>query len=117
MKKENKKKKWKIVFSKDVLKKFEDIPDDVAEEFEKLIIGFKTGKLDPTKIGHPIDWIELDARLKCPKCKSEDVEWLLDKNSNEVTFHCLKCNEGFWMTINEYKKAVKKNPDGIISST
>ena len=117
MKKENKKKKWKIVFSKDVLKKFEDIPDDVAEEFEKLIIGFKTGKLDPTKIGHPIDWIELDARLKCPKCKSEDVEWLLDKNSNEVTFHCLKCNEGFWMTINEYKKAVKKNPDCIISSS
>ena len=42
------------------------------------------------------------------------VEWLLDKNSNEVTFHCLECSEGFWMTIKEYGNAIKKNPDCII---
>ena len=114
MKKDNNKKKWKVAFSDDVLKKFEEMPDDVSEKFEKLIVGFKIGKLDPTKIGRPVDWIELDVRLKCPKCKSNDVEWLLDKNSNEVTFHCLGCSEGFWMTIKEYKNAIKKNPDCII---
>jgi len=114
MKKENKKKKWKVVFSENVLNSFEDIPDAVSEEFEKLIKGFKTGKLNPTKIGQPVDWIELKLKLKCPECKSKDVEWLLDKNSNEVTFHCLKCTERFWMTFDEYKNAVKKNPDCII---
>lgn len=114
MKKKDDKKKWKVTFSEEVLKKFEDIPDDVSEEFEKIIKGFKTGKLNPTKVGQPVDWVELDIKLKCPKCKSENVEWLLDKNSNEVTFHCLKCSEGFWMTIDEYTRAVKKNPDCII---
>ena len=109
MKKENSKKKWKIVFSEDVLKKFKDLPDDIADEFEKLILGFKTGKIDPTKIGSPIDWVELDVKLKCLECESENVEWLLDKNSDEVTFHCLKCNEGFWMTFDKYKRVVKKS--------
>src|SRR3989344_4736564 len=114
MKKEENKKKWKVTFSDEVLEKFKEIPDNIVEEFEKIIKGFKTGELDPTKIGQPIDWIELKVKLKCPKCKSKNVEWLLDKNSNEVTFHCLKCSEGFWMTINEYKKAIKKNPDCTI---
>lgn len=111
---DNNEKKWKVEFSDEVLKKFEDIPDDVSEEFEKLIKGFKTGELDPTKIGEPVDWIELKIKLRCPSCDSKDVEWLLDKNSNEVTFHCLKCSEGFWMTKQEYEKAIKKNPDCII---
>jgi len=107
-------KKWKVEFSDEVLRKFKDLPDEVSEEFEKLILGFKKGKIDPTKIGQPVHWIELDIKLKCPKCKSKDVEWLLDKNSNEVTFNCLKCNEDFWMTKEEYENAVKKNPDCII---
>ena len=45
---------------------------------------------------------------------SKNVEWLLDKNSKEVTFHCLKCSGGFWMTFDEYKQAINKNPDCII---
>lgn len=114
MKKNKKKKKWKVTFSDEFLKKFEDIPDNVAEEFEKLIKGFKTGKIDPTKVGKPIDWIELGIKLKCPKCKSKNVEWLLDKNSNEITFHCLKCSESFWMTSKDYKSAIRKNPDCVI---
>jgi len=114
MKKENNKKKWEVKFSKEVLKKFENLPDDVSEEFEKLIIGIKTGKIDPTKISQPIDWVELKVKLKCPKCESKDVEWLLDKNSNEVTFHCLSCSDGFWMTKKEYENAIKTNQDCII---
>ena len=108
MKKSNNKKKWKVTFSEEVLKKFEDMPDDVSEEFEKLIKGFKTGKLNPAKVGQPIDWVNLQIKLKCPKCESKDVEWLLDKNSNEITFHCLKCSEGFWMMYKEYENAIKK---------
>jgi len=110
-----KKKKWKVMVSENVLKKFKDIPDNVADEFEKLILGFKTGKIDPTKIGSPVDWVKLDIKLICPKCNSKEVEWLLDKNSNEVTFNCLKCDESFWMTFNEYKRAIKRNPQNIIS--
>lgn len=115
--KEEKNKKWKVVFSEEVLRKFKDIPDNVAEEFEKIIKGFKTGKLDPTKIGQPVDWIELNVKLKCPICKNEDVEWLLDRNTKEVDFHCLKCNESFWMTIDEYRNAIDKNPDCIIHNS
>ena len=113
MKKEEKK-KWKVTFSDEVLEKFKEIPDNVAEEFEKIIKGFKTGELDPTKIGQPINRIELKVKLRCPECKSKNVEWLLDKNSKEVTFHCLKCSGGFWMTFDEYKQAINKNPDCII---
>lgn len=115
MKKEkNNKNKWEVKFSKEFLDKIEDIPDDIAQEIEKIIIGFKTGKLDPTTFGTPINWVELDIRLKCPECKSNNVKWLLDRNSNEVTFRCLKCKEGFWMTHKEYKNAIKKYPKDII---
>lgn len=109
------KKKWKIKFSEEVLKKVDSMPDKVYEKFEKIIKGLKTGKLDPKKIGQPVDWIILKIKLKCPECNSREVEWLLDKNSNEVTFYCLKCREYFWMTYEEYKSAIKRNPDKIIS--
>ncbi len=112
MKKENK--KWKVKFSKEVLRKSQEMLDEVYEKFEEIIKGFKTGKLDPKKVGHPIDWIELKIKLECPECKSNKVEWLLDKNSDEVTFHCLKCGESFWMTHKEYKDAIKRNPDKIV---
>ena len=114
MKKDKKNKKWKVKFSEEAVRKLKDIPDDVYEEFEKMVKGFKEGKLDPKKVGQPIKWVELKIKLKCPDCKSNNVEWLLDKNSNEVTFHCLKCSESFWMTYEEYKKAVKRNPDKIV---
>lgn len=110
-----KNKKWKVEFSEDFTKKLDKVPDDVYEKFEEIIKGFKTGKLDPRKVGKPIKWAKLKVKLKCPECKSNSVEWLLDKNSNEVTFHCLKCSESFWMTHGEYKKAVKRNPDKIVS--
>jgi len=90
------------------------MPDEVYEEFAKIVKGFKTGKIDPKKIGQPVDWAELDIKLVCPECKSNKVEWLLDKNSDEVTFHCLKCTESFWMTYKEYKDTVKRNPEKII---
>ena len=114
MNKENKNKEWKVKFSEEVIRKIDDMPNDVYEEFVKIVKGFKTGKLNPKKVGQPINWVELDVKLKCPKCKSNNVEWLLDKNSNEVTFHCFKCSESFWMTYEEYKDAVKRNPDKII---
>ena len=97
MKKENK--KWKVTFSEEVMRKSKDLPDDAYEEFTKIIRGFKTGELDPKKIGQPIDWVELNLKLECPECESKNVEWLLDKNSNEVDFHCLKCDESFWIPI------------------
>lgn len=112
MKKENK--KWKVEFSEEVLKKSQEMPDEVYEKFEEIIEGFKTGELDPKKVGQPVDWIELNIKLKCPECESNDVEWLLDKNSDEVTFHCLKCSESFWMTHEEYKGAIKRNPNKIV---
>ena len=114
IKKEIKNKKWKVKFSEEVIRKSKDMPDEVYEEFERIIKGFKTGKLDPKKVGQPINWVELDLKLKCPKCKSNKVEWLLDKNSDEVTFHCLKCSKSFWMTHEEYNSAVRRNPDKII---
>lgn len=110
-----KNKKWKVKFSKDIIKKLDDMPDDAYKKFEKLIKGFKTGKLDPTKVGQPINWMKLKTKLKCPECQSNKVEWLLDKNSDEVTFHCLECSESFWMTHKEYKDAIKRNPDKIIN--
>ena len=112
MEKENK--KWKVEFSKNVTEKLGDLPDDAYDELVKVVKGFKEGKLDPKKIGQPMDLADLDTKLKCPKCDSEEVEWMLDKNSNEVDFHCLKCGECFWMTHNEYKDAIKRNPSQII---
>ncbi len=109
-------KKWEVKFSDTVLKDLEKMSDGDYEKFEKIIKGFKMGGLDPRKIGKPVAWIELYSKLKCPECKSNYVEWLLDKNSNEVDFHCLECNKSFWTTYDEYKKAVKRNPDKIIHS-
>lgn len=109
-----KNKKWKIKFSDRALKQIDDMPDKAYEKLEKFIKGIKTGSLNPKLIGHSIEWVELKTKLKCPKCKSSKVEWLLDKNSNIVDFHCSNCDETFWMTYKEYKKAVKRNPDKII---
>ena len=112
MKRKNK--KWKVVFSNEILSKIDKLPDKTYYQLTKLIKEFKTGGLDPRKIGKPVDWVELVIKLLCPKCKSKEVEWLLDKNSNEVDFHCLNCGESFWMTHKEYKSAIKRNPDSII---
>lgn len=107
------KKKWKVVASNEFMKKSKDLPDDVYEKLTDVIQCFKSGELDPEKVGEPIDFIELKIKLVCPECKSKDVEWLLDKNSDEVTFYCLNCSESFWMTYDEYKGAVTRNPDKI----
>ena len=107
-------KRYKVEFSEEVLKKFKDLPNNVHEEVEKIIKGFKSGKLDPAKVGRPMDLVALDKKLICPECDSRVVEWLLDKNSDEVTFHCLKCGESFWMTHKEYNDAIKRNPDKVI---
>lgn len=112
-----KNKKWNVSFSEEATKKLDDMPDDVYEELTKIVKGFQTGKLDPKKVGQPVDLVELQIKLICPECKSHKVEWLLDKNSDEVTFHCLNCNESFWMTYEEYKKAIEKNKDKIIDSS
>ena len=114
MNKKNKTKKWKAEFHENVLRKLEDVPDDVAEEFEKFVVGLKKGEINPKEIGHPVEWEELSIKLRCPSCRAYKVEWLLEKNSNEVTFHCLSCSESFWMTYEEYKNAIKKNQDCII---
>jgi hypothetical protein len=110
----NEKKEWKIEFSKEALKNVDKLPDEVYDKLSEVIKGFKEGKLDPTKIGQSVSFVELYEKLKCPECNSEEVEWLLDKNSEEVTFHCLKCSESFWMTHSEYKNAIKRNPDKLI---
>ena len=90
-----KNKKWKVAFSPEVVNKLKDMPDEVHQELERIIKGFKTGELDPKKLGQPVDYQELSVKLECPECTSKEVEWLLDKNSSEVTFHCLKCSESF----------------------
>ncbi len=107
-------KKWKVKFSKEAEKKLDDLPDDVYGELVEIIKGFKEGKLDPEEIGNPVDFKELKVKLKCPQCHSGNVEWILDKNSDEVDLHCLECNENFWMNHKEYKKTVKRNPDKIV---
>ena len=109
-------KKWKIEFSEEAMEQSKDLPDEVYGELSKIIKGLKEGKLDPTKIGQPSDWIDLDKKLKCPECHSENVEWLLDKNSNEVDFHCMECSESFWMSHEEYKITIERNPDKIVDS-
>jgi hypothetical protein len=106
--------KWKVVGSEKFMKQSKDLPEEVYEELTKVILGFKSGEIDPTKIGKPVDYIDLDIKLRCPSCGSYNVNWLLDKNSNEVDFHCLECDESFWMTYGEYKNAIKKNSDCII---
>jgi len=108
------KKKWKVEFSEEATKKLGDLPDDTYDELVKIVQGFKEGKLDPIKIGQPVNFVDLKIKLKCLECDSENVEWLLDKNSDEVTFHCIACGESFWMMHNEYKEAIKKNPKQII---
>jgi hypothetical protein len=109
--------KWKVNFSEEVKMKLDDIPDDVYEKFSKLVKGFESGELNPKMVGKPVDWVELEVKLKCPECKSDYVEWLLDKNSNEVDFSCLECDKSFWMTHEEYEKTVRKNPDKIAINT
>ena len=109
-----KNRRWKIEFSDQAKKKVDEMPDDVYPELEKIIKGFKTGKLNPMKLGKPIDWSQVKIKLICPECKTKKVEWLLDKNSKEVDFHCVNCSESFWMTYEEYKSAIKRNPDKII---
>lgn len=110
-----KNKKWKVKFSEEATKKSMNLPEKAYEELIKITQGFKEGRLDPRKIGQPMKIIGLKIKLKCPECKSEDVGWVLDKNCNEVYFHCLKCGESFWMTYKEYKQSIKRNPDKIVS--
>ncbi len=110
-----KNKQWKVAFSSEATKKLNEIPDEVHQELERIIKGFKTGKLNPKTLGQPVDYEELFVKLECPECTSKEVEWLLDKNSEEVTFHCLKCSESFWMTHEEYKGAVSRNKDKVIN--
>ena len=107
-------KKWNIEFSGKVLKKVNNLPDETYNELVKIVKGFKEGTLDPTKVGKSMDLKELNKKLKCSNCSSKDVEWFLDKNSNEVDFHCLECDESFWMTYKEYKRAIKNNPNKLI---
>lgn len=109
-----KNRKWKVKFSEEATRKLDALPDNVYNELIRLVKGLKEGKIDPIKMGRPVDWVELDLKLICPECNSNNVEWLLDKNSNEVTFHCFKCDESFWMTYKEYKVAIRKNPDKLI---
>ena len=112
--KNQKTRKWKVRFSNEVLRDFKNLPDDVSEEFEKIIVGFKTGEIDPLELGKQIDYHNLDIKLKCPDCNSNNVEWLLDKNSDEVDFNCFKCSKSFWMTYEEYKESIRKNQDKIV---
>ncbi|MFH1802275.1 MAG: hypothetical protein ABH864_02365 [archaeon] len=111
----SKNKKYNVTFSDEALKQIDSLPNDVYDKLAETLSGFKSGDLDPKKIGQPVDWIELDIKLICPECKSHNVEWLLDKNSGEVDFRCIDCSGSFWMTHKEYKEAVKNNPDKIIN--
>ena len=81
---------------------------------QSLDDAFKEFEIDPTKLGKPVDYQELEVKLKCPECNSGNVEWLLDKNSDEVDFNCLDCKKSFWMTYGEYREAVRRNEDKIV---
>ena len=54
------KKGYKIMSHPDIMKDMEDMPDDVAEELEKLFKGFKDGTIDPVDVGEPVDLKELE---------------------------------------------------------
>jgi len=105
---------WKVKFSDEVIKELDNLPDEVYDKLTEIVKGVKEGRLDPTKIGNPVDFIDLDKKLQCPKCDSKKVEWVLDKNSKDVIFNCFKCNECFWMTYSEHKNAIKRNSHKLV---
>ncbi len=105
-------KKFKVTTTEEFDKQFQNVPDEVAESIEKLIKGFKTGKINPKKVGTKLKQCEI--KLICESCDSKNVSWLLDKNSNEVYFTCKDCGKTYWMTLKEYNKAIKKFPECII---
>jgi len=108
------KKNFNVKYSKEVIEKLDDLSD---KDYNKIFKGIKelVKKLEKGENpGTPIDWIKPKNQLACNKCKSENVEWLLDRNSNEVDFSCYDCKNHFWMTLKDYENAVRNNPDCII---
>jgi hypothetical protein len=50
---------YKIFSHPDVMKDMEQVPDDVLEELDRIIVGLKNGTIDPSEIGEPVDMREL----------------------------------------------------------
>ncbi len=88
------------------------LPEEVQKSVEKLMQDLSEGKV----VGEKMDLIEPDVLMKCGKCGSEKVSWMLDKSDKEVYFNCLGCGDSFWMNEEDYKKIVKDNPDCMIES-
>ena len=59
VKREIKKKKWKVIIRPEVMKDIDDIPEEdygeFEKEFSKIIKGFESGEIDPREIGEPLD--------------------------------------------------------------
>ena len=57
--------------------------------------------------------VEAPVKLLCGQCGSKQIDWFVDKGSNEVLYGCLNCGENGWMTMYEYRKACKIFQDCI----
>lgn len=104
-------KKTRIVIASEEI--LDGLPDEVKLELEEIMKKLASGEV----LGEPCDFTKCDIQLLCPRCGCSNVIWMLEKNSQEVTFNCYNCGEKFWMTVEEYKLATEKNPECIIGET
>ena len=91
------KKKMKVEYSKEVLKKLDEVSDKdyaiLTAGIKKVVKSIEKGK----PIGKLMNLVKCDIKLLCGRCGSKNVDWTLDKNSKEVYFACYDCHESCWI--------------------
>jgi hypothetical protein len=57
--------------------------------------------------------VDAPIKLLCGQCGSKQIDWIVDKGSNEILYECFDCGERGWMTMYEYKKACKRFQESV----
>lgn len=96
-----------VIIPKEQLAK---VPKELKAEFDQIIDRLQQGE----DLGEPMDLEPCKDQLVCVKCGSQEVSWVLDKNSKEVMFRCKACKYSYSMTEQEYLEAVELNLDCVI---